>query len=141
MVYIFVSWYSTILHISLISSNTLSIYSLEYYTDITILSATNAQPYSRRVALYQANLTLIPKLEKKNKHKHKLRTRLTFEHKWKNYKSILENQIQQCIKRIIIHPDYVGFIWWCKGKHTTWLIDIPQVVANVQQPILVKMNE
>lgn len=43
--------------------------------DIIILSATNAQPYSRRVALYQANLTLIPKLEKKNKHKHKLRTR------------------------------------------------------------------
>ena len=49
--------------------------------EIIILSATNAQTYSRRVALYQANLALKSKLERKNKHKHKLQIRLASEHR------------------------------------------------------------
>ena len=49
--------------------------------EISILLATNVQTYRRRVALYQANLTLKSKLERKNKHKHKLQTRLASEHR------------------------------------------------------------
>ena len=83
MVYIFISWYPAILHNSFIICNTLYIDSLEYYMEIIILSATNAQTYSRRVALYQANLALKSKLERKNKHKHKLQIRLASEHRLK----------------------------------------------------------
>ena len=69
-------------------------------------------------SFYEATITLMPKPDKDNIKKRKLRANITDEHRCKNLNKILANRIQQHIKKLI-HHDQVGFIPGIQGFFNT----------------------